>query len=239
MIAAWDSSTERLSLALRSRGKIIAQRAAVLPQRHNETLLPLLASLLADAGCAPEEIQGLVVGLGPGSFTGVRVGVAAALGLAQALDKPVLGVSSFLAVAAGGEAERSLVVADARQGLWYAACYGRGSAGWTAELPEALASLPDLARLLPAGKIAVSGPGATACLAELSALRPGLYPAGEAGRLPDAGVLAALADGSIPSSLAGRLPGPGMPYAEIAPIYLQRTQAELAAGRRPGGGKDA
>jgi len=75
-------------------------------------------ALLGDAGCAPEDLTGIAVGTGPGSFTGVRIGLATARGLAVALELPVAGVSTLTALAAG--APGALPVIDARRGEVFA-----------------------------------------------------------------------------------------------------------------------
>ncbi|MEW6516674.1 MAG: tRNA (adenosine(37)-N6)-threonylcarbamoyltransferase complex dimerization subunit type 1 TsaB [candidate division FCPU426 bacterium] len=232
MIFGLDTSTNWLSLALRQDGRSLAHSHEQLERRHNEAILPALERLLAGVGRPPKALQGIVVGMGPGSFTGVRVGIATALGLAQALDIPAVGISSFLAVAAGTSADRVLVLADALQEAVYAAAFQHGPQGWETLLPEQLCYLPDLPGLLPAGPWAVAGPGARQFFAFLSVQRPGLTLLPEDHATPSAEVLTRLADGTLSSPHAGQLTRGGMPLGDIKPIYLRKTQAEELRDQR-------
>jgi len=226
MIFALDTSTSRLSLALRGAGKTVAKSEQVTLRKHNETVLPVLQALLSSQSLAPDAITGIAVGLGPGSFTGVRVGIATAVGMAQALGIPVIGMSSYLAIAAGSKTSMALVVGDARQDMLYAACYAQKASGWEVVISERLVSLSELADMLPSGNISVSGPGAFQFYRRLTKSRQNLAQVPEELQLPDAAVIAQLADGTIPSFMHGRLQSGGMRFDEISPIYLRRTQAE-------------
>ena len=90
-------------------GEVLGERVS-----HASTLLEDIDGLLSAAGAAPADLDALAVGTGPGSFTGTRIGLAVARGLALALDLPVAGVSTLAALAAG--AEGVLPVIDARRG---------------------------------------------------------------------------------------------------------------------------
>jgi tRNA threonylcarbamoyladenosine biosynthesis protein TsaB len=129
--------------------------------RHAQTLQPLLEDALARAGAGWEDVERLCVGVGPGGFTGLRLGIATARAIAQARDLPVVPVSSLDALAAG-RAGRVAAVIDARRGEVFAAVYENGARTMepAALAPEALA-----ARLAP-GTIAV-GDGAVRFRAEL------------------------------------------------------------------------
>jgi tRNA threonylcarbamoyladenosine biosynthesis protein TsaB len=93
--------------------------------RHSESLLPAIDLALRSAGLAPKELAGIVVGGGPGSFTGVRVAGATAKGLLRVLEIPFFAYSGLLALAAGAGAAGEPVCAlfDARREEVYAACY--------------------------------------------------------------------------------------------------------------------
>jgi len=96
------------------------------PNAHAERLLPLLERLLADAGWPKSSLDRLAVGVGPGSFTGLRAGIALAEGLSVGLDRPLWGVGSLLAMARGGLAEHSgpcCALLDARRSELFAAVY--------------------------------------------------------------------------------------------------------------------
>ena len=95
---AIDASTEACSVALQVNGKMYS-RYDLCPQSHSLQLLPMVDELLTEAGIKISQCDGLVFGRGPGSFTGVRIGVGVAQGLAFAANLPVVGVSSLQAMA--------------------------------------------------------------------------------------------------------------------------------------------
>jgi tRNA threonylcarbamoyladenosine biosynthesis protein TsaB len=109
LILAFDTATDVATSALVDGGEVLGERVS-----HASTLLEDIDSLLSVAGAAPADLDALAVGTGPGSFTGTRIGLAVARGLALALDLPVAGVSTLAALAAG--AEGVLPVIDARRG---------------------------------------------------------------------------------------------------------------------------
>jgi len=226
-ILAVDTSSQRLSLALRFGGRTRTQVNLAPSKRHAEVILPEIEALLRREGLQPKDLEGVAVGLGPGSFTGLRVGVAAMQGMAQSLGVPAAGVSSFLAVAEAGEAEIALVIEDARQDSVYAGMYAREGAAWTPLLPESLLTIPELAQRLPARSVALTGPGAEKFLGLLAQAGAAyLILAPEATRFPEAAVIARLAE---PLLAAG-----GVPPETLIPNYLRRTQAEEMRARREG-----
>jgi len=93
-----DASTEACSVALQFNDKIIS-RYELCPQSHSLRLLPMVDEVLEEAGCKLSQLDGLIFGRGPGSFTGVRIGVGVAQGLAFAADLPVVGVSTLQCMA--------------------------------------------------------------------------------------------------------------------------------------------
>ncbi len=95
---ALDASTEACSVALQVNGKTFS-RYELCPQSHSLHLLPMIDDVLHEAGIKLAELDGLVFGQGPGSFTGVRIGVGVAQGLAFSASLPVVGVSSLQAMA--------------------------------------------------------------------------------------------------------------------------------------------
>jgi len=95
---ALDASTEACSVALQVDGKIFS-RYELCPQSHSLRLLPMIDDVLNEAGIKLTALDGLVFGQGPGSFTGVRIGVGVAQGLAFSANLPVVGVSSLQAMA--------------------------------------------------------------------------------------------------------------------------------------------
>ena len=109
LILAFDTATDVATSALVSDGEVLGERTS-----RAVTLLEDVDALLRQAGARTGDLDGLAVGIGPGSFTGVRVGLATARGLALALGVPVAGVSTLGALAAG--APGAVPVIDARRG---------------------------------------------------------------------------------------------------------------------------
>ena len=108
LILAFDTATDVATSALVSDGEVVGERTS-----RAVTVLEDLDALLRQAGARTRELEGLAVGIGPGSFTGIRIGLATARGLALALGVPVAGVSTLDALAAG--APEAVPVIDARR----------------------------------------------------------------------------------------------------------------------------
>jgi len=121
-----ESSSRRGSVALLDGERLIASVEHEEPNSHAERLLPMLEQLLVDAGWPKSSLDRLAVGVGPGSFTGLRAGIALAEGLSVGLDRPLWGVGSLLAMARGALAEHSgpcCALLDARRSELFAAVY--------------------------------------------------------------------------------------------------------------------
>ncbi len=122
-----ETSTRRGSVALLENGKLVTHVEHEQPNAHAENLLPLVERALASAGWTKSSLDRLGVGVGPGSFTGLRVGIALAEGLSVGLDRPLIGVGSLLAMAHGGLVERAhgpcCALLDARRDELFAAVY--------------------------------------------------------------------------------------------------------------------
>lgn len=101
LLLAVDSATAVMSVALVKKGKTLAKINSLVERNHSVYLLPAIMEVLGDLGLGPRNLQGIAVGRGPGSYTGVRIGVTAAKTMAWALKVPVAGVSSLEALAAG------------------------------------------------------------------------------------------------------------------------------------------
>ena len=140
-LLAFETSTEACSVALWRDGEVV-ERFEIAPRRHAELALPWAEALLAEAGVARAQLDAIAVGRGPGAFTGVRLGVAIAQGIALALDVPVLPVSTLLALAARApaSAQRVLAAIDARMGEVYVGAFAREAGGdaWRVLQPESV-----------------------------------------------------------------------------------------------------
>ena len=143
----------------------LAERIAVDAHAHAELLTPNVVEVLADAGLRMADLTAVVVGCGPGPFTGLRVGMATAAAYGHALDIPVYGVCTLDAIASGTDGD-VLVITDARRREVYWARYRDGvridgpAVSSPAEVPEAAHRI-EFAQPRPAGLVAaVSGWGA-------------------------------------------------------------------------------
>jgi len=120
-----DTATAHLALGLWN-GERGVERVLKVDRRHEEKLFPALKDLLAEAGVDKREVRLLAVGLGPGSYTGLRMAIAAGEGMGLGLSAQVVGVSSLLAAAWPHLGPEPLTVAfRLRNGLFYAATYQR------------------------------------------------------------------------------------------------------------------
>lgn len=127
---ALETATTQGSVAVGRDDRVVAEVAIGVQRRHAETLLPALEAALTLAGMRRESIEAVVVGGGPGSFTGVRVAGATAKGLAAGLGVPLVAYSSLLALAAGVPVDGPVcALFDARRGEVYGGCWRVGSGG--------------------------------------------------------------------------------------------------------------
>src|SRR5574341_1263114 len=149
-ILAIDTTTEFGSLALVGSGEVIEEVLLHSTDGFGHVLYPQLERLLAKHGWKVGEIDCFAGASGPGSFTGIRVGLAAVKGLAEALGKPAVAVSNLQAVAWFGRAPLRAVLLDARRGEIYGAVY---SAALEVVLPEVVTNISVWLGLLPEGEL--------------------------------------------------------------------------------------
>jgi len=125
-LLAFDTSTDACSVALAIDDEVLLDHR-VEPQRQSRLLLPMIDAIMAKAGIRPTDLDGLVYGQGPGSFTGVRIAIAAAQGIAFGADIGVFGVSTLHSIAQGCHREFNdlniEVAVDARMSEVYFARY--------------------------------------------------------------------------------------------------------------------
>lgn len=137
-ILAIDTATEACSVAVWNQGEIHAL-FELCPREHTQRILPMVQQVLAESGLALNQLDALAFGRGPGSFTGVRIGIGIAQGLALGADLPMLGISTLQTMAQGAwrvcGAERVLAAIDARMGevYWGSSNAKRTVAGWKAK----------------------------------------------------------------------------------------------------------
>ncbi len=222
LVLALDTSHQAGGAALVRGEQILAELLLNLPVTHSRRLLDALDFVLERAGVAKGELQGLAVTLGPGFFTGLRIGLATAQGLALGLGIQVAGVSSLrlLARAAVGSKGTIWAVADARRGLVYAAAFAPGPKGLKRLLPDTALSPERLAGLIEPPALLL-GQGARLYAGRL--LAPGVELAPAWSDLPRPGLLGLMG--------ARRLArGQGLGPGELRPRYCRPSDAEIRFG---------
>lgn len=127
LILGFDTSVAHCAAALVLGNRVIAQRHEDMAKGQAERLFPMLEALLAEAGAGWRDLSAIGVGVGPGNFTGVRISVASARGLALSLGIPAIGVTLLEAMALGTEGP-VLTLLDARRGQVYLQSFGYGAA---------------------------------------------------------------------------------------------------------------
>ena len=162
-ILGFDTATSACSAALWRSGTVVARRFEPMARGQSERLMPMIREVLDEAGTGFADLDLLAVTRGPGAFTGLRIGLAAARGLALATGLPCLGVTTLDALACAVPAEEIagrtlLAVIDAKRADLYAQAFGAGLTPLgppAALLPEALPSLLDGAK----GPLVIVGDG--------------------------------------------------------------------------------
>ena len=124
-LLAIDTSTEYLSLAVTRGAKTVARMHRKSPMMHSTLLMPMIAELLKKARLKPGDLDGFCVSVGPGSFTGLRIGVTTIKGLAYSLKKPVVTVPTLDVIAENAKGFKGIIcsVLDARKNKVYACLY--------------------------------------------------------------------------------------------------------------------
>jgi len=163
LILAFDTSVAHCAAALLSNDKVLAQRVEQMQKGQAERLFPLLEDLLAEGGVAWSDLAAIGVGIGPGNFTGIRISVSAARGLALSLGIPAIGVSSFEAQAI--DAPRPITsLIDARRDQVF-----------VQELPDRAATPP---RVMPMSEVTASniiGPSGTVDVVAIARITASRY----------------------------------------------------------------
>ena len=236
LVLALDTATLTASLAVvrdpstgSGQAPIVLATADVVTPTHSDVLLPALDALVRDAGVAPRDLDAIAVGAGPGSFTGLRIGMATAKGIAFAADRPLWLVSSLAALAwdaaaahASAEPVGLFVPAlDARRGEVYAGFYRREGAALAQVAPERVLSPPELAAAILAhrdeGTVAVFGDALGPHLAALADLGDGVVAMPDLRRTPSGVAVAHLA-----------LHGERVDALDRgAPAYIRPAEAEI------------
>ncbi len=203
-----DTATPVESVALWVDGELAVERAVRRKRGHGPGLIDDIDGVLTDAGIALAEVEAFVCGLGPGSFTGLRIALATLKGLAMACGRPLYGARTTAALMAAMPGRRVVAALDARRGEIYVE-------GGGIEAPLCVA--PDQLEL-PAGDAPVFlGEGARMYAAALCDAIPGAtVPEDPALHIPRAALLARCVDLPAPPALA-----------TLEPVYIRRPDAEI------------
>jgi len=224
IILAVHSTTPVQGLALMAGDRLVEERRLPHGRQHVEHLAPAIKELVKGLDCGLASVDGFAVAVGPGSFSGIRVGIATVKGMALALRTPVVGISSLdvLAWQALNEGEVGAAVIDARRGEVYIAVYRR-----RADRLEML-SRPALISQAEIGSLSAVWPGRLIAggdpvVQELAAVNTSLIarPTGP----PSAAACAELARSSFLAGASDRLHA-------LAPLYIRRSDAEEKSGAR-------
>ena len=224
-VLAIETSTSRGSIALLSGGKLLGAPCIGERFEHSQTLLPQLQQLLKSHDLRPSDLDLICVSRGPGSFTGLRVGIAAAKGLAMGLGIPVIGVSTFEVLLAGYlhslapslPPSRIQLLLDAKRGEFFAQLW---RCSGTSQAPKIV---------LESNIASVVAPKTILVSPQLSKVRSLL--SGSAAlfdtkdRFPDAADLAILGLQKFLHQKKGD--------EDLKPVYLRKTDAEILFKNRP------
>jgi N6-L-threonylcarbamoyladenine synthase len=259
LVLAVDTATEVTCVGLArwpdgpdGQPELVGELNIRAPRAALSRLLPAVRETMSANGFVPAELDAVVCGRGPGSYTGVRIGMATAKGLAQGLGVPLLGVGTLDAVAAGLAGERGLlgVVGDAMRGEVYAALFEIGETGVARRTPDEVARPEDVAERWAsetAGALVLAGDGLAkhaglllGALGERARIAPEerWWPSGRtlieaawAGSssfpLGDAQADAGTASGADAEEHAVGLHHPG----RLLPVYTNLSDAERLEGR--------
>lgn len=161
-VLALDTATAPGGVAVGAGGVVLAEVVLGVATRHSELLMPAIDFALRSAGAGIDEVDAIICGAGPGSFTGVRIAAATAKGLVHARDVPLYACSSLLAsaVAAGAFERPVCALFDARRGEAYAGCWGPAEQGMGVLLEPTAGRISDIVASLGLHDPLYAGDGA-------------------------------------------------------------------------------
>ena len=226
-LLAFDTSTEACSAAL-GLGDAILQREEFAPRRHAELILPMVDSLLREAGLRLSDLDAVAFGRGPGAFTGVRLAAGIAQGLALGAGLPAVPVSSLAALAQGAPRQTDALLAtmDARMGEIYWGLFEPANGGATRLTAGERVSKPD-GVTLPAGRSFFALGSGWETYGDLLAERfKGRVTGAAPARRPQARDLLPLARAELEQ-------GRGLPPEQALPVYLRNEVAQKPRNGNP------
>lgn len=219
-----DTSGPVAHVAAATDEGVLARLATDTGKNHSETLLPAIRDVLATAGVSLRSVGLVAVGVGPGTWTGLRVGITTARSLAYTLGVPVIGIPTLDATAAGvsGYAGGLAVIVDARRSEVYGRCYDVDGSGGCAARGDIFVTPPERLGRFVGAEDALAGNG-VGLLPENERAKRHLFP--ESVGVVDAGVICRLALDRYRRQGAD---GPGA----VAPIYVRKSDAEVAREKK-------
>lgn len=221
MLLAIDTSSLVLSCALAEGNKLIAEWTVQKRLTHSEQLIPHLDMMMNEAGVSKKEVDAIAVSIGPGSFTGLRIGLATAKMASYIWKVPVIGVDTLEALAYNMKGANAFILplVDAQKGNVYTALYAAYAEFWK-ELPESVLSIDDAID----GAIAHGGPivavGECVDKYEKKLLEKGIELAPPHNRLTRAGSVAMV---GLEKLAKGEVDDP----LKLLPNYIRRSEAEV------------
>lgn len=222
-ILALETSAKAVSAAVTEDGKVLASGYQDTGLTHSRTLMPIVEGILKNTGLTMADIGAVAVAAGPGSFTGIRIGVSAAKGLAFAADKPAIGVSTLAAMARNAAFAGGLIVCsmDARRNQIYNALFEAKDGSLTRLTPDRAIGLAELAEELRSDSRpkTVVGDGARLC-------QGSLLEAGVSCRLAPAHLVMQSAVSVALEAEALAVAGGLVSPQALEPVYLRPAQAD-------------
>ena len=228
-ILALDTSTEYCSVALWQDGAV-HERFELVGQKHSELLMPMLAAVLDDTSIKLNQLDGIAFGMGPGSFTGVRIACGVAQGLALGANLPVVGIVTLQALAQAAGHDKVITAIDARMGEIYHAAYQRINGEWQTVVAPNLCQAAQAPSVIGDDWFAC-GSGFVQAAEQLAQRYSGQILRIDASSIPRASAIAQLAAPILAV-------GGGLDASLALPLYLrdkvalkthEREQAKLAA----------
>ena len=216
-----DTATRQASVGLARDAEVIAERTLAVEESHAVSLLPLIEEVLQAAGCSVQTVDAIAVSCGPGSFTGLRIGLSIAKGLAYATGARLLAVPTLEALARTVAERQGIIcpVLDARKGELYAARFESRPGVWKRLAPDSLVTPESLLEMLPTPSVVLGD----AVLAYGAFLRERLgsgvtlLPFGQYG--PRGGVVALMGHERLET-------GDGDDLSRLEPAYIRPSEAE-------------
>lgn len=231
LVLSIDTATLVSSVALATQDTLLAELVIQTRKTHSETLMPHIAEVLDMARISKQDIEGIAVSIGPGSFTGLRIGLATAKALAYALKIPIVGISTFEALAYNCPVPEVFLspILDAQKHNVYQAVFSWQQDGLTEVVPARVVSIKQAIEeaALMARPVVMFGEAAVMYQAEIKAQGTNLILPPPHVVIPHAGSTAIL---------GGKLLAQGITHdvMHLEPVYIRRSEAEELWERRQG-----